>query len=292
MKVLLIGADGQLGSDLCISLKDVDLIPLTDKDIDITDIHSVTGAFNHHKPDVVINTAAYVRVDDCEDNIDTAFRVNAAGARNVAVAAQAINAVMVHLSSDYVFGGEEKRTTPYTEFDKPIPLSVYGKSKLAGEKYVQHLCSRYFLIRTSALFGVAGSMGKGGNFVETMIRLAREKDQLRVVNDQLFSPTYAKDLAGKISQLITTKYYGIFHITNRGACSWYDFTVEILRLAGAKTRVIPILSEEYPQKAKRPAYSVLDNYQLKLLGMDDMRGWRDALKDYMSARGNSFIATG
>jgi dTDP-4-dehydrorhamnose reductase len=284
MKVLLIGANGQLGSELCVALKKYDLIALTDKDIDITDIDSVFQICHKHKPEIIINTAAYVRVDDCEDNVDLAFKVNALGARNVAVAAQELGAAIVQLSTDYVFGVDKNRTRPYTEFDRPAPISIYGESKLAGEKYVQHLCSKHFLVRTSALFGRAGSMGKGGNFVETMIKLAQEKDELRVVNDQVFSPTYAVDLADKISKLIKTKYYGVFHITNSGTCSWYDFACEILKLTGFRTRVMPISTMECPQKAERPRYSVLDNYQLKLLGMRDMREWKDALQDYISSR--------
>jgi dTDP-4-dehydrorhamnose reductase len=211
--------------------------------------------------------------------------VNALGARNVAVVAQELGARLVHISTDYVFGGEaELRTTPYTEFDTPIPLSIYGKSKLAGENFVRYLCQKHFVIRSSGLFGVAGASGKGGNFIETMLRLARERDELRVVNDQILSPTYTKDLARKIGQLVSTGYYGIFHITSRGACSWYEFAREILRLAGIKTPVVPIASDQYPQKARRPRYSVLDNYHLRLLGMDNMRTWREALKAYLAAR--------
>ena len=284
MRVVLIGANGQLGSDLCISLAGHKTAKLTDKDIDITDINSVFAACSRYKPEVIINTAAYVRVDDCEDNIDLAYKVNALGARNVTVAAQEFDSVLVHLSTDYIFGADKDRAKPYTEFDAPGPLSVYGDSKLAGEKYVQHLCSKHFIVRTSGLFGVAGSLGKGGNFIETMIKLAQQKEELRVVNDQVFSPTYAKDLADKISQLIKTKYYGVFHITNSGICSWYDFACEILKLSGSRTRVVPIGSQEYPQKAERPRYSVLDNYQLKLLGMGDMRDWKLALRDYMEKR--------
>ena len=287
MKVLVTGANGQLGSDLCKTLGDFELSPLTHEDVEITDIGSVEQAFARHRPDIIINTAAYVRVDDCEDDVDRAFAVNALGARNVAVVAQALGARLVHISTDYVFGGEdERRTAPYTEFETPVPLSVYGKSKLAGENLVRHFCLRHFIVRSSALFGVAGSSGKGGNFVETMLRLARERDELRVVDDQVFSPTYTKDLARKIVQLMTTEYYGIFHITNRGSCSWYEFAREILKLAGMKTPVVPIASDQYPQKARRPRYSVLDNYHLRLLGMDDMRPWQEALKDYMTARGH------
>ena len=287
MKVLITGANGQLGTDLCEVLRDFELIPLTHKDIEISDMSSMKQAFSKYKPGIIINTAAYVRVDDCEDEKDKAFSVNALGARNVAVVAQELGARLVHLSTDYVFGGEaELRTTPYTEFDTPVPLSIYGKSKLAGENLVRHFCLRHFIVRASGLFGVAGSSGKGGNFIETMLRLSKERDELRVVDDQVFSPTYTKDLARKISQLMTTDYYGIFHITNRGACSWYEFTTEILKLAGLKTPVVPITSDQYPQKARRPRYSVLDNSHLRLLGMDDMRPWQEALEDYLVARGH------
>ena len=287
MKVLVTGASGQLGTDLCEVLRDFELIPLTHKDIEINDMDSVKQAFNKYKPDIIVNTAAYVRVDDCEDEKEKAFKVNALGARNVAVVAQELGARLVHLSTDYVFGGEdESRTTPYTEFDTPVPLSIYGKSKLAGENLVRHSCLRHFIVRASGLFGVAGSSGKGGNFIETMLRLARERDELKVVNDQVFSPTYTRDLAQKIAQLMATEYYGIFHITSKGACSWYEFTTETLKLAGITTPVVPITSDQYAQKARRPRYSVLDNYHLRLLGMDDMRPWREALKDYLVARGH------
>lgn len=282
MKIIVTGGNGQLGTDLCKVLSHSDLVPLTHKDIEITDMNSVKQTFNRYKPDIVINTAAFIHVDDCEIEQGKAFKVNALGARNVAVAAQELGAKLVYISTDYVFGGEaEPRTIPYTEFDTPVPLSIYGKSKLAGENFVHHLCQRHFIIRTSGLFGIAGSTGKAGNFVETMLKLARERDELRVVNDQVFSPTYTKDLAQKIAQLIMTEYYGIFHITNKGTCSWCEFTREILKQASLKTLVIPITSDQYPQKAKRPRFSVLDNYHLRLLGMDDMPTWQEGLKDYL-----------
>jgi len=282
MRVLIIGAKGQLGTDLCKVLHGQDIIPLTHSDIEITDMSSVVEALTEHKPEVVINTAAYVRVDDCESNPARAFSVNALGARNVAVVAQELGARLVHVSTDAVFGGEgQPHTTPYTEFDTPIPINVYGKSKLAGEDFIRHLCSRYFIIRSSGLFGRTGSSGKGGNFVETIISLARKRDEMRVVNDQTLSPTYARDLAQKMAQLIDTEYYGTFHITNRGACSWYEFAREILRQAGLTTPAIPIMSDEYSQKAKRASFSVLDNYHLQLLGLDDMRPWQEALTGYM-----------
>jgi len=282
MKVLITGANGQLGTDLCKALHDIELIPLTHKDIEICDMNSVKQAFNKYKPDVVINTAAYVRVDDCETEQDRAFLVNALGARNIAVASQDIEAKLLHISTDYIFGGEsEPRTVPYTEFDTPMPANTYGKSKLAGEEFVRNLSLRHFIVRSSGLFGVAGSSGKGGNFVETMLRLAKERDELKIVNDQVFAPTYTKDLARKIAQLISTEYYGVFHITNRGTCSWYEFAKEILRLAGLKTPAIPITSDQYPQKAKRPSFSVVDDSLHRLPGTGDLRTWQEALKDYM-----------
>ena len=285
-KVLVTGANGQLGTDVCRVLQNVEVIPLTHADLEITDLSSVKRVLNGHRPDVVINTAAFVRVDDCETERDEAFRVNALGARNVAVVAQELKAKLVYISTDYVFGGEaQQRTMSYTEFDAPIPLNIYGKSKLAGEDFVRHLCRKHFIMRTSGLFGVAGASGKGGNFVESILKLAKERSELRVVDDQVFSPTYTKDLAQKIAQLINTEYYGIFHITNKGYCSWYRFATEILRLEGLKTPIVPVTSDEYLQKARRPHSSVLDNYHLRLLGMNDMRTWQEALTDYMISKG-------
>lgn len=286
MKVMVIGAGGQLGSDVCKELGAFELVPLLHADIEITDMASVKAAFQKHRPDVVINTAAYHQPDQCEDNPDKAFRVNALGPRNLAVAAQESGAKLVHLSSDYVFGGEEGRTVPYTEFDAPSPINVVGRAKLAGESLIQHLCPRYFIVRVSGVFGRLGRSGKGPNFVETMLKLGRERSELRVVNDQVFSPTCAPEAAGKIARLIPTDSYGIFHITNQGQCSWYEFSVEILRLAGIRTPVIPIPSSQYPQKARRPKFSVLDNYHLRLLGMADARTWQEALKAYMKEKGH------
>jgi dTDP-4-dehydrorhamnose reductase len=287
VKVAVTGANGQLGTDLCRALHNFDVVPLTHADVEIADMASVKKVLFKHKPAVIINTAGYVRVDDCEDEKDKAFSVNALGARNVAVVAQELGARLMHLSTDYVFGGDKNhQNIPYTEFDVPAPLNTYGKSMLAGENFVRHLCSRHFIVRTSGLYGIAGSSGKHGNFVETILKLARERDELRVVDDQVLSPTYTRDLAQNMVQLIPTEYYGIFHITNRGTCSWYEFTVEILKQAGLKTPVIPITSDQYPRKARRPHFSVLDNYHLRLLGTDDMRPWQEALKDYMLAKGH------
>jgi len=285
MKIVITGANGQLGTDLCRELQARDVIPLTHSDIEIGDMNSVKEVLKRYHPDIIINTAAFVRVDDCETNSDRAYLVNALGARNIAVAAQEQGSKLMHISTDYVFGGgEEPHTTPYTEFDNPIPLNTYGKSKLAGENLVRDLCPRHFIIRSSALFGIAGSSGKGGNFVETMLQLAVDRDEISVVDDQVFSPTYTKDLAKKIVQLISTEYYGLFHITNKGACSWFGFTEEIMKLANAKVKLVPVTSAQYSTPAKRPHFSVLDNYHLRHLGMDDTRPWQEALRDYMISK--------
>jgi len=287
MRVLVIGADGQLGTDLCRVLKGRDLVPLTQADIEITDMNSVDKAFVKYQPEAVINTAAFVRVDDCETEQDKAFAVNALGARNVAVQAEKIRARLVHISTDYVFGGETVIPPDgYTEFDNPVPLNIYGKSKLAGDELVRHLCYKHLIVRSSGLFGAAGAMGKGGNFIETILKLAREKPEVRVVNDQVFSPTYTFDLAEKISQILETECYGIFNITNSGTCSWYEFAREALDAAGIHTPIIPITSDQYPQKAKRSHYSVLRNYQLHLLGIKPMRPWQEALRAYLREKGH------
>lgn len=285
MKVMVIGADGQLGTDLCKALRDVELIPLTHADIDVCDAASVKKAFASHIPDVVINTAA-CHTDGSETEPDTAYRVNALGPRNLAVAAQEYSAKLVSLSTDYIFGGDEERCAPYTEYDMPAPVNTCGWSKLAGEKYIQYLCRKHFIVRASGLFGVRGSGAKGGNFVETILRIAGEKGEISVVNDQVFSPTYTRDLAAKIAWLIETEYYGIMHITNSGACSWYEFAVAAIKLTGSKAGHIPITSAQYPQKARRPNYSVLGNYQLRLLGADDMRPWQEALEAYLKEKGH------
>lgn len=287
MKILITGADGQLGTDLCIALQAHELVRLTIADGDIAEPGFIRDQALRHRPAVIINTASFVRVDDCEDQRELAFRVNSLGASNVALAAQEIQAKLVHISTDYVFGGEAvPRLTPYLEDDEAVPCNTYGASKQEGDNYVRALCSNHVIVRSSALFGVAGAMGKGGNFIETILKLAKERPELRVVNDQVFSPTYTRDLAVKIGQVIGTDFRGIIHVTNSGVCSWYDFAVEILGQAGLKAPVIPITSAQFPQKARRPAYSVLGHGVLQKLGMDDLRSWQAALQHYLSAKGH------
>ena len=286
MQIAIIGANGQLGTDLCQQLSGFALVPLMHKDIEIADVESVKRSLSMHKPDVIINTAAFVAVDDCESQPDKAYIVNALGAGNVASVAYELGAKLIYISTECVFGGEGgQRSTPYTEFDVPVPVNVYGKSKLAGENLVQHLCPRHLIIRISTLFGVARCRGRSGNFVEIVLRLSQENDELRIVCDRVTTPTYSKDLARKIAQLLVIDCYGIIHVTNKGTCSFYEFAQEIIRLVGSGVRVVPITSEQYPLPAKRPSMSALDDYRLTLMGMNDMMPWQEAVRDYLREKG-------
>lgn len=282
MKVLIIGANGQLGNDLVKAFQGEELIPLTHKDIEICDYARTREILTKAKPDAVINTAAYHRTDECEDNVQKAFEVNAFAVRNLAQVCQDLGCTLVHMSTDYVFGGE--KATPYTEDDLPNPLNVYGVSKLAGEHFVRNICEKHFIIRSSGLFGVAGASGKGGNFVETMIRLAKERKPIRVVDDQVLSPTYTRDLAQKIKELLRTEAYGLYHLTNSGQCSWYEFASKIFELMNLKPDLAPTTTAEFGAKARRPVYSVLAHEGLKRLGLDDLRPWPEALRAYLKEK--------
>lgn len=280
---MLIGADGQLGTDIQKVIDKTKLIPLTIADIDITDRAKTISMAEKHLPDVIINTAAYTRVDDCEDNDVTAFAVNAAGAKNLAIASKKVGAVLVHISSDYVFDGT--KGAPYIETDRPNPTSSYGLTKYAGEQYVKYVTDRHFIIRTSGLFGVRGCMATGGkNFAEMVLGIANEKGAIKVVNDQTVSPTYALHLAKKIAQLIKTDKFGTYHITNNGECTWFDFTKKVFELTGTKAKLEPTTTAAFGAKAKRPVYSVLDNHALRAIGLDDLPSWQDALKAYFEEK--------
>jgi dTDP-4-dehydrorhamnose reductase len=285
MKVLIIGANGQLGSDLVKVMDDQNLIALTHKDIEICEFAKTRNILTEKAPDIVINTAAYHKVDECEENVEKTFEVNTYAVRHLAQVCRDIGSTLVHMSTDYVFGGEKNE--PYTEADSPNPINVYGVSKLAGEYFVKNICKKHFIIRTSGLFGVAGSSGKGGNFVETMIRLAKEGKSIKVVADQVLSPTYTKDLAANIRDLIQTDRYGLYHITSHGECSWYDFAKAIFELTRLEPEFSPTTTEEFGAKAKRPGYSVLVNHNLKALGLDNMSVWKEALENYLTGKGHS-----
>jgi dTDP-4-dehydrorhamnose reductase len=279
MKIALIGANGQLGQDLQHALHPHDVRAFTRNDFDVTDHARARALLMDLFPDVVLNTTAYHRVDDCETHADMAYAVNALAVLNLIRIANDLNAVLVHVSTDYVFDGTARH--PYTESSQPFPLSVYGNSKLAGEFLVRTMTKKYILIRTCGLYGAAGSQGKGGNFVQTMLSKARRGEPTRVVNDQVVTPTYTVDLANQIAQILPTENFGLFHMTNEGSCTWFEFAQAIFELSGLEADLSPTTSDLYKTPAIRPKYSVLENARLKELGLNQMRHWRDALAAYL-----------
>jgi len=285
MKIMLIGANGQLGHDLVKALRPIhDLVPLMHADIEITDPDRVNISMQAHRPDLVLNMAAFHKVDVCEEQLEPTFAVNAYGARNLALACRAHGAALLHMSTDYVFGGDKARTTPYVETDPPAPINAYGIAKLAGEYFVRYLLERYFIVRVTGLYGVAGSSGKGGNFVELMLRLAREGKPIKVVDDQRMTPTYTADVAQQIAALIETPHHGLYHATSQGSCTWYEFAAEIFRQSGLSPDLSTAKTGDFGEKATRPAYSVLDNKALQAISLDRMRPWPEALAAYLNER--------
>lgn len=282
MRILLTGAGGQLARDLQACLGADELTALTRAELDITNPAAVRARLARHRPECIINTAAYNRVDDAEEQPEACFAVNAVGVYLLARAAAETGAVLVHFSTDYVFDGAKGR--PYLESDPPRPQSVYALSKRAGEMFVEQSCGKYFLIRTCGLYGAGGNRTKGGNFVERMLRLAGEGKPLRVVNDQVLTPTSTRDLAEKLVPLLRTDRYGLYHMTNTGECSWYEFAREIFRLAGVVADLAPVSSAEFGARARRPPYSVLDNAAYRAAGFPDFRPWQQALADYLRQR--------
>ncbi len=283
MKILLIGANGQLGSDLLKVSATHDVVGRTHRDFDVVDFAKVQEEVRRVQPQIIINTSAFHKVDLCETEVLPAFEVNAYGARNLALAAREVEAALVHFSTDYVFEGKSSR--PYTEGDPPNPINAYGVSKLAGERLVHYLWPKSFVIRTSGLYGHAGSSGKGRNFVEMMLNKAKRGEPIRVVNDQRLTPTSTRELARKVMDLISTQYYGLYHVTSGGECSWFEFAQTIFELQGIKANLSATTAREFNAAAQRPPYSVLENARLQKLGMDDLQPWRQALAEYLSARG-------
>jgi len=277
--VLVTGHKGQLGQALMELLQPDYRVAGVDLDeMNITVAEEVAGTFYLHQPDIVIHTAAMTDVDGCELDPEAAIRVNSLGTHNLVIAAEEFNSVFVQVSTDYVFDGKANR--PYIECDRTDPLSWYGKSKLLAEEYVRNMLFRYFIVRTSWLIGE-----KGRNFVKIILKLAREKDELTVVNDQRGCPTFARDLASAIRELIETPYYGTYHITNAGETTWYDFAIRILKEAGIKTPIRAITSEELGRPAPRPAYSVLSDLVFMQRGFTPLRTWEEALVDYLDRIG-------
>lgn len=280
MTIALIGATGQLGSELASSLGENAAL-LGRAQIEVTDSASVEAALSAVRPRAVINAAAYNLVDRAEDEPDLALAVNALGPRNVARYCAAHDIPLLHVSSDYVFGLAEDRNTPYAESDAPGPLSAYGTSKLAGEYFVRNLCRRHFIVRTCGLYG---HNSVHGNFVETMLRLSEQQSPLKVVDDQQCTPTSTRDLARAILDLIGTEAYGLYHATNAGSTTWYRFAAEIFRLADVDVELIPITTQQFGAKARRPAYSVLDCTRLKKVRGCELPPWQQALAEYMASR--------
>lgn len=280
MKIAVIGATGQLGSDL-VKVFD-EAIPLTHVEIEIKDLLSCLKTLEKYKPDVVINCASYVRVDDAEDYAEEVFAVNSVGAKNVAITCKKINAVNVYISTDYVFDGS--KNIPYTEEDRPNPINTYGISKLAGEFYTQ-LVEKHYIIRVSSLFGATGASGKGGNFVETMITKAKNKEKIMVVDDMVMSPTYTRDAAEMIKKILIKKMpFGIYHAANKGQCSWYQFAKTIFNTLGIEVSLSPTKTNILQSKARRPMYSPLVSVNLKKYGLE-MESWEAALKNYLIEKG-------
>lgn len=294
MRIMITGSHGQLGNELLSilgsgkseigpvdeGLSGAEVIAVDVDELDITDMSAVIGFVKDAKPDVIINCAAMTNVDGCEAQLETAFRVNANGVRNLAVAAQESGAKLIHVSTDYVFSGNGVR--PYVEWDAVAPQSIYGASKALGEKYAMAFCSKTFIVRTAWLYGYVGK-----NFVKTVRRVIRQNGSISVVNDQRGNPTNANDLAYHILKLALTEEYGIYHCTGEGECSWYDFAVKIAEYSGFGDTVTPCSTEEYNAKfnvpTKRPTYSALCNMALECGTVGNkMRNWQDALKEYVS----------
>jgi dTDP-4-dehydrorhamnose reductase len=283
MRIAVIGADGQLGSELVSTLARDEVFPLYYPEFDVTRLDRMRSVLQALRPDAVVNTAAFHRVDECEDDPETSFRVNAIAVRDLARLGSEFGFVLIHFSTDYVFDGRKK--APYSESDPPNPLNVYAVSKLAGEFFVRALIERHFLIRSCGLFGQASCREKGYNFVDRMIALAEEGRPLRVVDDQWVSPTSAAELAERTSDLIRTNHYGLYHLTSEGQCTWYEFAREIFALLDRRPRLEPVDSKTFAAKARRPLYSVLENKRAKETGLRDFSPWNDALKAYLGKKG-------
>lgn len=281
MRTLVTGATGQLGTDVVniLRLNGHDVRACDRKELDITDLAQCQQVIGQYKPDVVIHCAAYTAVDAAETDIDGAYKVNAVGTRNIAVASESNGSKLIYISTDYVFDGASE--LPYQEYDNTNPQSIYGKSKRAGEVLVHSLSSRYFIVRTSWVYGAHGN-----NFVETMLRLGQDKPSLKVVHDQKGSPTYTVDLANFLLILMPTEKYGIYHASNSGECTWYEFTQAIF--AEARQLGINIIAQpepcstyEFPRRAHRPANSVMEHLSIRTNEFQDLRPWREGLQDFL-----------
>jgi dTDP-4-dehydrorhamnose reductase len=286
LKVAVLGCTGQLGQDL-MQVFGKEAVGLSHQDLDVSDGVGVASKIHSLKPDWVINTAAYHRVDDCEINPTLTFTVNALGAQNVARAASLAGAGVVYFSTDYVFGGQNRgRNQPYRETDNIDPLNVYGVSKAAGEQLVMQANKQHIVVRSAGLYGTATSR-KGWTFPELMLDKAEREGSVSVVTDQALSPTFTKDLASKTKELIEWDAKGLFHLTNAGECSWFEFAQAVFDLAGVEVKMEPIHTGHTQRRALRPSYSALTTVRLKEVGSNPLRPWREALGAYLAAKGLS-----
>lgn len=275
MKILITGANGMLAKAVKEELKENELVCTDVEELDITNLDAVRLYTKKVKPDYIINCAAYTAVDKAEEQEGLVYKINAIGPKNLAIATQENNAVLVHISTDYVFGGDKDTSKDYNEDDKKNPQAVYGKTKLAGEKFIEENCKNFYIFRTAWLYG------EGHNFVRTMINLSKEHDEVKVVNDQHGSPTYAVDLASIIHQAMEKQIpFGVYNSTNMGYTTWYDFTKMIYDLEGINCKVIPVTSEEFKSAAKRPKNSQMSKSKLLKYGIK-IPTYEDALKRYL-----------
>jgi dTDP-4-dehydrorhamnose reductase len=286
MKVAVIGANGQLGTDLVAEfVRNGDEVrSVTHGEMDVSSLDSVRTVLAGAKPALIVNTAAMHHVEKCEQEPLAAYAVNALGARNLALTALLLDAVLIHVSTDYVFDGSKRE--PYVESDPPLPLNVYGNTKLAGEAFIRSTTAKHFILRTSALYGQSPCRAKGGlNFVELMLKLAGERAELRVVINEVVSPTSTVELAKQIVLLSKTDQFGLYHATAEGSCTWYEFAERIFDIANVKANLAVAPPNEFPAKVRRPKYSVLENGRLKALGLNRLQGWEEGLRSYLASTG-------
>ena len=278
MRVLVTGASGQLGTDLVKILSPhFQVYGYSKKELDITILPSVLKTVYTVMPDCIVHCAAYTKVDQAEKEKDIAYLINSNGTHNISLAASQVKAKLIYISTDYVFNGQQ--ASPYTELDEPDPINIYGKSKLAGEKVVKELTQKYFIVRTSWVYGEQGS-----NFVKTMLKLSEERQEISVVDDQIGSPTFTVDLVHFLKELMNSEKYGIYHASNTGFCSWYEFAKAIFEETGKKVKVTPTKTAEYPYHlAQRPHFSILEHSAIRLNGFKDLRIWREALREFLQS---------
>ena len=285
MKVAVIGGNGQLGHDvaLAFSAEGCAVTSLTHQDVEISSLDSLRVVLGDLRPDVVVNTAAYHNVDKCEAEPGLAFAHNGIGARNVAQITEETGAKLMHISTDYVFDGH--KNAPYVEEDMPAPLNVYGNTKLAGEFFVRCTNPRHFVVRASAIYGESPCRAKGGlNFVELMLKLSKERKELRVVDDEFVTPTPTAQIAKQLVVLSKSSDYGLYHATAEGSCSWYEFAAAIFELTQTKVGLEPARPGEFPAKVPRPKYSVLENRALKSRSLNVFTHWKKGLETYLARR--------